>query len=352
MDPAMAIDGKATLGPPAPPPTVLVLGGTGFIGQALVRRLRRAGLGTRALVRAGSAKAALMAEQGVDLVVGDFSDAATLVTALIGIDHVYHLARGSGSSWDDYLRNDVMPTRQLAELCAARGAALYYTSSIAIYHGGREGDVIDEATPPSPDALRMNVYARAKAENERVLAEMHRERGLKVVIFRPGIVIGAGGSPYHPGVGAWPSHTRCRPWGGGNQRLPFVLVDDCADAMVRASQIDGIAGESFNLIGDASLSANGYLDALQRATGATIRRASLPTGWLFARSIAKWAVLKLLGTRACEAPTYRYFEGLARQGSFSAERAKRRLGWSPTAEVAVLIENGISVPGSPLGLAR
>lgn len=327
-----------------PVPTVLVLGGTGFIGQALVNRLRRDGLGTRALVRAGSAKAALLAEQGVELVVGNFADPATMQVALLGIKHVYHLARGSGSTWDDYLLNDVMPTQRLAELCMERGAALYYTSSISIYHGGREGDVIDEATPPSPDALRMNVYARAKAENERVLAEMHRERGLKVVIFRPGIVIGTGGSPYHPGVGAWPSNALCRPWGSGDQRLPFVLVDDCADAMVRASQVEGIFGQSFNLIGDAPLSANGYLDALQHRAGISVRRAPLPTGWLFARSIAKWGVLKLLGKQSREAPTYRYFEGMTRSGLFSAEHAKRRLGWLPTADVAVLIEKGIPAP--------
>ena len=43
--------------------------------------------------------------------------------------------------------------------------------------------------------MRVNPYARAKVEIEKMLLEMYRDRGLKVVIFRPGIVIGAGGSP-------------------------------------------------------------------------------------------------------------------------------------------------------------
>ena len=330
---------KATDPPFAP--TVLVLGGTGFIGQALIRRLHQAGLGIRALVRPGSAKTASLAGQGVDVVMGDLADPAALDAALAGIQHVYHLARGAGSTWDDYLRNDVAPTCRLAEMCATRGAWLYYASSIAIYHGGRDGEVIDETTPTSPDALRINVYARAKAENERRLAELHRERGLKVVIFRPGIVIGAGGSIHPAGVGAWPSGTLCRPWGGGGQLLPFVLVDDCADAMVRASRVDGLAGESFNLVGDAALTGNQYLDALERAAGVTIRRAPLSTGWLFARSIAKWLALKALGKQAKEAPSYRYFEGLVRRASFSASHAKKRLGWLPNADVTVLIDQGI-----------
>ena len=328
---------------PSTSPTVLVLGATGFIGQALIRQLRHAGLGTRALVRSSSTKAAMLAQQGVELMVGDFTDPVSLDAALVGIQHVYHLARASGTTWDDYLRNDVTPTRLLAERCAAQNIWLYYASSIAIYHGGRDGDVIDEATPPCPDALRVNAYARAKAENETQLRTLHRERGLKALIFRPGMVIGAGGSLYPSGVGAWPSETLCRPWGGGGQPLPFVLVDDCAAAMVLAIQIDGLAGESFNLVGDAALTGNAYLDALERATGVTIRRAPLPAWWLYARSITKWMALKLLGKASGESPTYRYFDGLARRGSFSAAHAKHRLGWASATDTAVLIDQGILV---------
>jgi len=339
---------------PGTGPTVLVLGATGFIGQALVRHLRRAGLVTRALVRSGSAKAAVLVDQGVEVIVGDFTDPARLDAALSGVHHVYHLARGAGKTWDDYLRNDVTPTCRLAERCAERGAWLYYTSSIAIYHGGRDGDVIDETTPASPDALRVNAYARAKAENERLIAKLHRERELKAVIFRPGIVIGTGGSPYPAGVGVWPSDTLCRPWGGGDQRLPFVLVDDCADAMVRASQVEGLAGESFNLVGDALLTGNEYLDALERAAGVTIRRAPLPTWWLYTRSIAKWSVLRLLGKAAREAPTYRYFDGLVRRGTFSPEHARLLLGWCPAADASVLVDQGIraALVGTREGASR
>jgi nucleoside-diphosphate-sugar epimerase len=323
------------------PATVLVLGGTGFIGRPLLRRLVEAGHRTRVLVRGASARAAALSGPGIEAMVGDFTNPARLDAALAGVHHVYHLARGAGNTWDDYQRNDVTPTRQLAERCAQRDISLYYASSIAIYDGGRAGEVIDESTPASPDALRMNAYARAKAENERMLAELRRERGLNYVIFRPGIVIGAGGSLHPAGVGDWPSDTLCRPWGGGGQRLPFVLVEDCADAMVRASQIEGLAGESFNLVGNAPLTGNEYLDALERVAGITIRRAALPPWWQYTRSLAKWVALTLLGKTSRETPTYRYFTGLVRHATFSAEHARKRLGWSPNADVQVLIDQGI-----------
>ena len=330
----------------APKPTVLILGATGFIGRALARHLRQKGLGVRALVRDTSGQGELLARQGVELVRGDFTATASIESALDGIQHVYHLARGVGRAWGDYLRLDVEPTRRLAELCAARDIALYYTSSIAIYDGGRAGDVITEATPPSPEAMRINIYARAKAENERILLDLHRQRGLKVVIFRPGIVVGEGGSPLHWGVGAWPYSSICRVWGDGRNPLPFVLVDDCADAMVRALDVPGIFGESFNLVGDPCLSGQAYLDALERVAGIKVRRLPTPTWRLFAEDIAKWGVKTLARNPERRVPSYRYYEGLSCRALYAPDRSKQRLGWAPTADVATLIQQGIAIPAA------
>jgi nucleoside-diphosphate-sugar epimerase len=324
-------------------PTVLMLGGTGFIGRALVKRLLQDGLNLRALVRDTSGQAKLLAAQGVELAKGDITDTASVEAALDGIQHIYHLARAAGPAWADYVRLDIEPARRLAELCCARGIGLYYTSSIAIYDGGRAGELITEATPPSSASARLNVYARAKLANEKLLADMHRERGLNVVVFRPGIVIGRGGSPEHPGVGAWPDPSTCSPWGGGRHPLPFVLVDDCADAMARALHVSGIAGESFNLVGDARLSGNGYLNALERIKGIKIKRRSLPAWRLFAQSVAKWGFRVLTGQPEHPMPSYRYCDGLSCRASYVAELAKRRLGWAPTSDAAVMIERGIAV---------
>ena len=330
---------------PAPSgPTVLVLGGTGFIGRALIKRLLHDGIGVRALVRETSGRAEWLARQGVERVNGDIADTASVAVALDGIQSVYLLARAAGPAWADYLRLDVEPTRRLADLCCARGIDLYYTSSIAIYDGGRAGDLITESTPPSRAAMRLNAYARAKVASETLLADMHRGRGLNVVVFRPGIVIGAGGNPHHPGVGAWPSPSTCRPWGGGHHRLPFVLVDDCADAMARALHVPGIAGESFNLVGDAGLSGNEYLDALERIAGTRIKRSPRPAWRLFAQSLARWCINRLAGAAEHPMPSYRYCDGLSCRASYVGDKAKQRLGWVPTSDRTVLIERGIAVP--------
>jgi nucleoside-diphosphate-sugar epimerase len=325
-------------------PTVLVLGGTGFIGRALLRRLRHDGLTVRALVRNITGDTEALAHQGVELVKGDYADPHAIEDALEGVQHVFHVARAFGTCWEDYLRREVEPTRHLAEFCSLHGIALYYASSIAIYDGGRAGDVITESTPPSRQAMRINLYARAKVASEQLLTEMQHKRGLKVVVFRPGIVIGTRGSPYHQGVGAWPSSSLCCPWGGGSQRLPFVLVDDCVDAMVKALHRSDIFGESFNLVGDPCLSGNEYLDALELIAGIRIRRLRTPTWWMFARSAAKWGLQALARDPERRLPSYRYIEGLSCRASYKSDLAKRRLEWTPVPDVAKLIERGIAVP--------
>lgn len=320
--------------------TVLVLGGTGFIGQALVKRLLRDGLGVRALVRDTQGSAQRLAEAGVELMRGDFTDPLALEAALPGIRQVYHLARGSGRTWDDYVRFDVDPTRRLAELCLERAIRLLYTSSIAIYDSGNPDEVITEETAPSQIAARIDVYAHSKIENERTLLALHRDGGLDAVIFRPGIVIGSGGSPFHGGVGAWPYKSICRPWGDGRNILPFVLNEDCADAMVRALQ-GPYSGSSFNLVGDRLLTGHEYLDELERITGAKVRRLPIPTWRMFGEDIIKSGI-KLIG-RSPEArlPSYRYYQGLSFSAQFSPDKAKRELGWLPAADRGVLIREGI-----------
>ena len=80
---------------------------------------------------------------------------------------------------------------------------------------------------------------------------MHRERGLPLVIVRPGIVIGRGGSPFHWGVGMWWHDAVCQIWGQGNNKLPLVLVEDVARGLIAAMDTPGIEGRDFNLVARA-----------------------------------------------------------------------------------------------------
>jgi nucleoside-diphosphate-sugar epimerase len=189
----------------------------------------------------------------------------------------------------------------------------------------------------------VNVYARAKVESERLLLDLHRDGGLRLVIFRPGIVIGTGGSPFHWGVGAWPYHSICHPWGDGENPMPFVLVDECADAMVKALSVKDITGESFNLVGEPCLTGREYLDELERCAGIKVKRLPVPPWRLFAGEVAKYAIKTVAGAER-SIPSYEHCVGLSCRSHFSPQKAKEKLGWRPTADRERLVLEGIVVP--------
>lgn len=328
-----------------PAPTTLVIGGTGFIGKALVKHLRQAGLGVRLLARDPKGVAPELLALGLHVVKGDFTDPDTLRPALRGITHVHHLARGFGNTWAEYLKYDVEPTRKLGELCVEAGVERFiYASSIAIYHAGKVGETITEDTQPVEAMLRANPYARSKVENERVLMELHRERGLPVVINRPGIVLGTGGNPYHWGVAEWPYTSVCRLYGDGNNPLPLVLVDDVADAMVKMQQVPGIVGQSFNLTADPCLTANDYLDELERRAKIKLRRVPMPSWRSYTEAMGKWALKSVGKTPGVLMPSYADWQGRSFASRFDASRAEQVLGWHPVKDRSTLIEVGIHGP--------
>jgi nucleoside-diphosphate-sugar epimerase/predicted dehydrogenase len=343
--PAATNEGVSGAASPPPPATVLVIGGTGFIGRALVRRLVAKGLGVRVLARDPSGCAREFAALGVEIERGDFGDLAAVDRALAGITHVYHLARGGGRSWRDYVASDVEPTRRLAERCLERGVArFFYASSIAIYYAGRGAAPIDEDTPPHAGMLRANPYARSKVENERNLLALHRDRGLAVVLFRPGVVVGRGGSPQHWGVAAWEYGSVCRLWGDGTGRPPLVLAEDVAAAMASALGRPGLEGRAYNLCSLSTLTANDYLDAYEARAGVKLKRIPTSSHRRTAEAFVKYAIKKLARDRHAALPSHADWEGRSFAAAFDSSRARRDLGWQPVDDAPTLIREGIHAP--------
>ncbi len=331
--------------PPTKPATVLVIGGTGFIGRALVRGLSKAGYGVRILTRDPQSCPAQLSHLGIELVKGDFTNLNSVAAALDGIRYVYHLARGFGNTWAEYLKTDVEPTRDVAQLCLQRGIERFiYTSSIVIYNAGKKSVVITEQTPPDPGVIRLSPYARSKVENERILLDLYRDKSLPVVIFRPGIVIGRGGSPYHWGVVAWPYNSVCLIWGKGNNPLPIVLVDDVAEAMVKAIEVPKIEGESYNLVSTPCLTANEYLDEFEHQAGIKLKRVFASNWRYYLESLAKWTIKRIGRDSTAAFPSYAEIKGRSFASIFELSKAKQQLGWNPIGDRELIIKEGVHAP--------
>jgi nucleoside-diphosphate-sugar epimerase len=321
---------------------VLVLGGTGFIGRHLVTALARAGHPVRLLSRRAVSLSVDGATHQPAVYQGDVRDAGAIARVVPGCRAVIHLVSGAPASWAEYERLFVEGTRNVAEACLRSGVPqLLFVSSIAAYYLGRRRATITEDTPLD-DCPRRSEYTRAKVACERLLLELHRTRGLPVTIFRPGVVVGAGGPAEHLGAGFWPAPTHCVSWGRATRSpLPFVLAGDVAAALAQAVGRPGLAGLSFNLVGDVGLSVEEYVAALREASGRDIRlhRQSILKWYLI--DLAKWAVKAVARKPENVFPSYRDLASRALRSPFDCGRAKRVLDWHPVADRERFIELGV-----------
>ena len=332
----------------ATPPTVLVLGGAGFIGKELIRHLLASGYGVRAMVRGSALPLDEFSSGRLEVVRGDISNRADLERAMAGIAFVYHLAHAQCKSWDEYLAGDVEPTRLVGEVClAANVKRLIYTGTIDSYYAGARAGTITETTPLDPDITRRNYYARAKAMAEGILTDMSRDRQLPLVILRPGIVIGRGGGPFHWGVGRF-SENVCEVWGDGRNKLPFVLVSDVAAALVQAIEVPGIEGKSYNLIDAPLLTAREYLQDLQQRGDLKLSVIYQPIWKFYLADLAKWAVKVLVKhPDRIRLPSYADWESRTQKAYFDCTRTRTDLGWKPASDRQRMVDEGIGVALEP-----
>jgi len=326
-------------------PSILILGATGFIGKELVRQLVAAGKPVRLLVRSVGNLPPDLRSAAVDVRVGDIGNPEDLKRSMEGVDCVVHLARANVKSWADYQQFEIGATRQVGEAALAAGVKRFvYTGTIDSYYAGAKAGTITEATPLDPQIDHRNLYARAKAVSEELLLEMRRERGLPLVIVRPGIVIGRGGSPFHWGVGMWWHDAVCQIWGKGRNKLPLVLVEDVARGLIAAMEAPQIEGQSFNLVADPCLTAQEYLDELDRAGGIRVQRLPTPIFRFYLLDMLKWVVKVAVRHPERRMPSYRDWESRTARAHFDCSMAKSVLGVNLATTREEMVRQGIEEP--------
>lgn len=218
---------------------VLVTGGTGYLGRAIVRAL--AARGHEPVVFARHATGAGLPGRAVD---GDVRDARALVIAARGADAMCHTA-ALVTVWRPDPRDfDAVNVGGLEHALAAVRelglARLVYTSSFL-------------ARPPAGHAapLHANDYQRTKAA-ALVVAERARDAGVPIVIMQPGVVYGPGVLSEGNLLGRMlADHLAGKLPGliGADRTWSFSWVDDVAAAHVAAAE-RGVVGRTYQLGGE------------------------------------------------------------------------------------------------------
>ena len=116
---------------------ILVTGGTGFVGRAVLRKLAEFGFAVRTMLQPSSRSPALPRGVPVDITLADMTDRRGVRASLVGIDTVIHLAgiEGQGSS-DHRLELEEAGIQNLAEAAAEAGIKrLFFLSHIGVDRG-------------------------------------------------------------------------------------------------------------------------------------------------------------------------------------------------------------------------
>jgi len=253
--------------------TVLVTGGSGFLGRCLVRRLLSDGVRVRILARTAS-KAELLQRQGAEVVVGEITDPRAVAAALDGVTVVYHLAGRllvPGVPAAEYHRTHVEGTNVLLERARTAPDLQRFVHCSTTGVLGATGDrPADETAPLRPT----NIYEATKAEAELAVRQASRE-GFPAVIARPGLVYGPGDLHL---LAFFRSilRRRFRPIGRRAVWLHPIYIDDLTEALVRCGQHAIVPGECFHIAGSEPVSLAGLAAAIAAAGGTRVPLGHIP----------------------------------------------------------------------------
>ncbi|HKV11546.1 MAG TPA: Gfo/Idh/MocA family oxidoreductase [Thermoanaerobaculia bacterium] len=359
---APAVKGRTAPAPepalPAPgsarPGEVVVLGGTGFIGRRVVQGLLDRGIPVTTIVRRahGLPPTILSAARSgkLRLLPGSLENREALGNAFDGAKVVLHLATGGGDTWEKVEKSMIRGSVAAAEEALARGVERFvYVSSIAALYAGADcgTDVLEDSLATDPQPAGRDVYSRGKMAAEAALLKLHHERGLPLVIVRPGVVLGEGTPFQHSGFGLWVRDNHCVGWGLGDNPLPVVTADDVADALVRLAAFEGhdLDGKALNLCSRTPLSAREIVEELRKATGRDLHFHPRPLWASQAMEIGKWMVKKAGRRPGVTFPSYRDLKSRALVPGFSSRTAREVLGWQPLEDREEMLARAVRIYG-------
>lgn len=274
--------------------TVFLTGATGYIGSAVAEALHRGGDAVLGLART-DVSADRLAGRGYAVHCGDLADPDSLAAGARRADAVIHCAASSTNR----ASRDRDAVTAMLEALRGTGHPFLYTSGLWVL--GETGDrVADETAPLDP----ADFVAHVPCVEKKVLGA----DGVRGVVLRPANVYGRGGGLLAQMVREASERGTARYVAPGDQRWPFVHVDDLANLYVRA--LDAPAGTLLHASAGDAVPARAVAEAASRAAG----RAGATEPW------PPEEAREELGLVA---------DALMLDQQASSKRARKLLGWRP-----------------------
>ncbi|MGB2688084.1 MAG: NAD-dependent epimerase/dehydratase family protein [Desulfobacterales bacterium] len=315
---------------------VLVTGGGGFLGGAIVRQLVERGDRVISFSRRFYPELAAME---VEQIQGDISDATAVEQACREVDLVFHVAAKPGI-WGDYItyyRTNVIGTQNVIIACKQHNVSrLVYTSSPSVVFDGDDMEGVDESVS-YPEKYHTH-YPKTKAMAEQFVIAA-AEEGLKTIILRPHLIWGPQDNHLVPRI--IERANRLVKVGNGRNLVDTIYIDNAADAHIQAAdrlgQNHNLSGRVYFISQDDPVPLWEMVNnILKRAGLAPVQRSiSRNTAWMIGAVLEIfYKMFKISG----EPRMTRFLaDELSKAHWFDISAAKKDLGYAPK----ISIEEGL-----------
>jgi 2-alkyl-3-oxoalkanoate reductase len=311
-----------------PSEKVLVTGGGGFLGGAIVRKLVERGDRVLSFSRRFYPELSAI---GVEQIQGDISDATAVEKAFREIDLVFHVAAKPGV-WGDYVtyfRTNVIGTRNVIAACKQHNVSrLVYTSSPSVVFNGTDMEGVDESVP-YPGKFHAH-YPKTKAMAEKLVIAAGDE-GLKTIILRPHLIWGPQDNHLVPRI--IERANRLVKVGNGKNLVDTIYIDNAADAHVQAAdrleQNHHLSGRAYFISQDDPVPLWEMVNNILKAAGLSPvqRSISRNTAWMVGAVLE--ILYKMFKIKGEPRMTRFLADELSTAHWFDIGAAKKDLGYKP-----------------------
>ncbi len=245
---------------------ILVTGGTGFLGGAVIRQLVQRGEKVRTLSRGYPSSLAAL---GVEIQRGSIENRDVALAGVRGCKAVIHTAAKAGiwGDYNEYYNTNVKGTQNLMNACKKLGVRYFvYTSTPSVVHAGKDLEGVDE-TSPYADTYDAP-YSETKTIAEKLVLEANGKDFLTVAL-RPHLIWGPGDRNFVPRVLERARMGKLRLVGDGKKWVDSTYIDNAAEAHLLALDRllagSGISGKAYFISQGEPIPLveliNGFLDA-------------------------------------------------------------------------------------------
>lgn len=313
--------------------TILVTGGTGFTGSALVLRLLRLGHRVRILDFKEGIMVDTLKKEGAEVVLGSITDKEMVFNLSKNVDIIFHIAaafRELNVKNEHYFKVNVLGTRYVFEASYDHNVKKIIYCSTQGVHGHIINPPGNEDSPINPE----DYYQQTKYEGE-LIAEEFVKKGMNVTIVRPTAIYGPGDPGRFLMIFKKVISGKFQMFGSGKTLYHPVYIDNLIDAFILLLDLKRGSGQTYIIGDDQFLSIKDLVIRAARAMDIELKIKHYPLFPLIVAGHLTERICKPLGITPPIFP--RRVDWFRQNRAFDISKAKKELGYMPV----IAIDEGL-----------